>query len=54
MGMSLLFILPFLPVYTPARSRTVRYVKWVVLAGMPVLAFGAGTLTFSWVVIASL
>ena len=26
-GMSQLFIVPFLPVYTPARSRVVRYVK---------------------------
>jgi hypothetical protein len=53
-GMGLLFIAPFLPVYTPSRSRIVRYVKWVVLAGLPVLAFWPDILKFSWLLIASL
>jgi hypothetical protein len=54
LGMSLLFIVPFLPVYTPSRSRIVRYVKWVVLTGLPVLAFWPDALKFSWLLIASL
>ncbi|MGA2114641.1 MAG: hypothetical protein ABSH56_07815 [Bryobacteraceae bacterium] len=53
-GVGFLFITPFLPVYTPARSRIVRYLKWVVLAGLPFLAFGADALKFSWLLIASL
>lgn len=53
-GMGLLFITPFLPVYTPKRSRMVRYLKWIVLTGLPLLAFGADALKFSWLLIASL
>jgi hypothetical protein len=54
LGMSLLSIVPFLPVYTPSRGRIVRCVKWVVLAGLPVLAFWPDALKFSWLLIASL
>ena len=53
-GMGLLFVAPFLPVYTPARSRIVRYVRWAVLTGLPILAFGADALKFFWLVIACL
>jgi hypothetical protein len=52
--MGFLFIVPFLPVYTPARSRLARGVKWIVLAGMPVLAFGPDALKYSWLLIAVL
>jgi hypothetical protein len=45
-----LFTPPFLPVYTPARSRMVRYLKWVVLAGLPFVAFGADALKYSWLI----
>ena len=53
-GMALFCIAPFLPVYTPSRSRIYRYVKWVVLAAMPTLAFGHDALKFSWLLIACL
>jgi len=53
-GMGVLFLAPFLPVYTPSRSRIVRYVKWVMLTGMVVLAFGPDALRFSWLLIATL
>jgi hypothetical protein len=47
-GMGLLFAAPFLPVYTPSRGRLFRRVKWVVLIGMLVLAFGPDALKWSW------
>src|SRR5262249_53008159 len=53
-AMAFLFIVPFLPVYTSSRSRILRYVKWVVLAGLPVLAFWPDVLKFSWLLIACL
>jgi hypothetical protein len=53
-GMGLLLLMPSLPIYTPSRSRILRYVKWVVLAAMPVLAFGTDALKFSWLLIACL
>jgi len=53
-GMALLFLARFLPIYTPSRSRIFRYVKWVILAAMPILAFGAEALKFSWLLIACL
>ena len=53
-GLGLLFLVPFLPVYTPARSRAVRYLRWVVLAGLPVMAFWPDPLRYSWLLIATL
>lgn len=53
-AMGLLFIAPFLPVYTPSRSRMVRYMKWVVLTGLLVLAYWPDIQKFSWLLIASL
>ena len=47
-GMGLMFLAPFLPVYTPSRGRIFRRVKWVVLTGMLVLAFGPNALKMSW------
>ena len=47
MGMGLLFVAAFLPVYTPARSRIYRGVKWLVLAGILLLAFWPMTLRWS-------
>jgi hypothetical protein len=47
-GMGFLFVAPFLPVYTPSRGRIFRGVKWVVQAGMLVLAFGPHALQWSW------
>ena len=53
-AMGLLFITPFLPVYTPARSRIFRCVKWMVLPGMPLLALGSGAFGSLWLLIVSL
>ena len=47
-GMGLLFVAPFLPVYTPSRGRVFRLVKWIVLVGMLGLAFGPDALQWSW------
>ena len=52
-AMGVLFLAPFLPVYTPVRGRIVRSVKWVVLAGMLVLAYGPDALKLSWLLFAS-
>jgi hypothetical protein len=38
----------FLPIYTPARGRVFRCVKWVLLVGGLVLAFGPHALKWSW------
>ena len=51
MGMSLLFVAPFLPVYTPARSRIYRVAKWLVLAGILVVAFWPALLQWSWLLL---
>ena len=53
-GMGLLFAAPFLPVYTPSRGRVFRRVKWVVLIGTLVLAFGPDALKSSWLLISCL
>jgi hypothetical protein len=47
MSMGLLFFAAFLPVYTPARGRVFRGVKWLVLAGILLLAFWPMTLRWS-------
>jgi hypothetical protein len=47
-GMGILCAAPFLPIYTQSRARVFRPVKWVVLTGMLVLAFGADALKWSW------
>jgi hypothetical protein len=52
--MGLLFAAPFLPVYTPSRGRIFRIVKWAVVIGMLVLAFGPHALKWSWLLASSL
>jgi hypothetical protein len=52
--MGLFFAAPFLPVYTPSRGRVFRRVKWVLLTGTLVLAFGADALKWSWLLISCL
>jgi hypothetical protein len=54
LGMGSLFAVPMFPVYTPARSRIYRVVKWAVMIGMFALAFGADTLKWSWLLICCL
>jgi hypothetical protein len=53
-GIGFLFAAPFLPVYTPSRGRAFRGVKWVVLLAMLLLAFGPGTLKWSWLLFSCL
>ena len=45
-AIALLFFATSLPVYTPARSRIFRGVRWLVLAGILLLAFWP--MTFQW------
>jgi len=48
------FIAPFFPVYTPARSRMLRRVKWALMAGALLLAFGPDALKWSWLLVSCL
>ncbi len=48
LGTGMLFSATFLPVYTPVRGRVFRLVKWMVLAGILVLAFWPMMLQWSW------
>jgi hypothetical protein len=45
---------PFLPVYTPARGRVFRCVKWAAIIGIYGLAFGPNTLHWSWLLFSCL
>jgi hypothetical protein len=45
---------PFLPVYTRARGRVFRYVRWVVMLGAFGLAFAPNTLSWSWLIFSCL
>lgn len=51
LGIGVLFAIPFLPIYTPSRSRTFRVVKCAVLVGMLLLAFGPDAFKWSWLLI---
>jgi hypothetical protein len=53
-GLSVVFAAPFLPIYTPSRGRIFRCMKWVVLVGAAVLAFGPDTLKYSWLLMSCL
>ena len=50
-GIGLVFAAPLLPVYTPARARVFRCVKWIVLASTLALAFGPNAFKSSWLLI---
>jgi hypothetical protein len=53
-GMSPLLAALLLPIYTPARSRFFRSVKWVVMTAAVVLLFGPDTLKWSWLLLSCL
>ncbi|MEP7366495.1 MAG: hypothetical protein ABI972_24825 [Acidobacteriota bacterium] len=53
-GMGLMFVAPLLPVYTQSRGRIFRVVKWAVLGGAFVVAFGPDARNLTWVVISCL
>lgn len=54
LGVGFVLAMPFLPIYTPARSRVLRVVKYAVLFGMVVLPFGADALHWSWLLLSCL
>lgn len=47
-AMGLLFAAPYLPIYTPSRSRVYRLVKWAVLVGLLWDVLGADALKYCW------
>jgi len=53
-ALGFLFGAPFLPVYTPARGRTFRCVKWVVLVAMLLVILGPDALKWSWLLFSCL
>jgi hypothetical protein len=53
-AMGLLLATPFLPIYTPRRSRAFRFLKWVTMIATLVLIFGPDTLKWSWLLISCL
>lgn len=46
-----LFLLYFLPVHTPSRSRLARYARWLLLAALPFIVLGSDTLRLGWLFI---
>ncbi|MBS1850426.1 MAG: hypothetical protein JST79_05910 [Acidobacteria bacterium] len=52
--LGVLFGAPFLPIYTPSRSRVYRYVKWTMLLGMFALIFGRDAWKWSWLLVSCL
>ena len=46
--MALVFIPPFLPIYTLQRGRVFRVIKWSFIVGGIVLMFGRSSLQWSW------
>lgn len=46
--MGVLFLTPFLPIYTPLRGRVFRLIKWTLILGGIVLLFGRDALDWSW------
>jgi hypothetical protein len=53
-GMGSLFAAPFLPIYTPSRSRLFRFLKWGAMSGALLLLFGSEALKWSWLLISFL
>jgi hypothetical protein len=53
-GMSPLLMAPQLPIYTPARGRIFRWVKWLAITGVFALILGSETLKYSWLLISCL
>ena len=52
--MGVLFLAPFLPIYTRSRGRIFRAVKWIVLTGLLGFAFGSQGLKGSWLIASSI
>jgi len=54
LSLSPLFAAFFLPIYTQARGRVFRIVKWIVMISGLLLAFGPDALKWSWLLISCL
>ena len=52
-ALGLLFAAPYLPIFTPSRSRIFRWVKWLAWAAMFAVAFWPDLLEYSWLMAAS-
>jgi hypothetical protein len=50
-GTGLSFTVPFLPIYTPSRSRVARVFLWAVKVGVWLVAFGPGTIRMDWLML---
>ncbi len=48
----ILFVAPFLPIYTQSRSLVFRYVKWALIMSAIALVFGRDALRMSWLLFA--
>ena len=53
-GMSPLLAAPLLPIYTPARSRIFRVVKWLAITTSLILVWGPEAVKWSWLLISCL
>jgi hypothetical protein len=53
-AMSPLFAALVLPIYTPARARVFRRVKWIVIAGALAVVYGPEAYKWSWLLISCL
>ena len=51
---ALLFVAPFLPIYTPSRARIVRCLRLVFVLGTLAVTFGPDALKWSWLLISCL
>ncbi|HEY1658033.1 MAG TPA: hypothetical protein VGG14_06785 [Candidatus Sulfotelmatobacter sp.] len=54
LAMGVFFAAPMFRVYTPARSRIYRVVKWLAMIAIFAVAFGPDTLKWSWLLISCL
>jgi hypothetical protein len=51
LGIEFMILAPRLPLYTVARSRVFRYIRWMVQGGLWMVAFGPGALRMYWLLI---
>jgi len=53
-GCGVMFLAPYLPIYTPSRGRVFRRIKWAVLVCALLAAFGPDAAKFSWLMLSCL
>jgi hypothetical protein len=46
--MTLFFIVPLLPIYTPGKGRIFRVIKWAMMIGSIVVLFGPDGWNWAW------